>query len=307
MNSIDFGIEISQSARKTKVSRNRTVAFSVFVAGMPPRLKPRSATAATDDSPAGERYVIPNLRNACRILKVLGREPNGLKAADLARVLDIPVTSTLRIMATLHLEGFVRKNNGRFELGPVLIQLGDASLAGTEIRELAIPVLARLTADTDETSHLAIPCDDRALIVAVQDSPHPLRAASRPGFLAELYCSSTGKVFLSYLYRDRLGELLAASRPQARTPHTLTTQSALKPDLDATRQRGYSLDNEEFNPGVRCLAAPVFSSDGTVVAAVGITAATVRFPKARIPEMAARVQAAARELSGLIGFDQHAS
>jgi len=263
-------------------------------------------TPAADDASTSERYVIPNLRNACRILKVLGREPNGLKAADLARLLGIPVTSTLRIMATLHLEGLVRKNNGRFELGPVLIQLGNASLAGTEIRELALPVLERLTRATDETAHLAIPCDNRSLIVAVQDSPHPLRAASRPGFLAELHCSSTGKVFLSYLHRERVSEIVAESRPRQRTPHTLTTVAALREEIEITRERGYSLDNEEFNPGVRCLAAPVFGSDGKVVAAIGITAATVRFTKTRIPEMAGHVQGAARELSGLIGFDQPA-
>lgn len=249
--------------------------------------------------------MIPNLRNACRILKLLAREPDGLKAADLARKLKIPVTSTLRIMATLHLEGLVRKDNGRFELGPVLIQLGNASLAGTEIRELALPVLERLTADTDETSHLAIPCDNRALIVAVQDSPHPLRAASRPGFLADLHCSSTGKVFLSYLHADHIAEVLAENPPRARTANTLRTISALENEAQLTRERGYSLDNEEFHLGVRCLAAPVFGPDRKVVAAIGITAATVRFTTARIPEIAARVQAAARELSGLIGFDQH--
>jgi DNA-binding IclR family transcriptional regulator len=286
--------------------RNRAATFAVL-SPVPTALKSRAPAApssAHDDAATSERYVIPNLRNACRILKLLGRERDGLKAADLARALEIPVTSTLRIMATLHLEGFVRKNkNGRFELGPVLIQLGNASLAGTEIRDLAIPVLERLTADTDETSHLAIPCDNRALIIAVQDSPHPLRAASRPGFLAELHCSSTGKVFLTFLFRDQLADIIAETRPQPRTPNTLTTVSALKPELEATRQRGYSLDNEEFHPGVRCLAAPVFGSDGTVVAAVGITASTVRFSKARIPEMAARVQAAAREISGLIGFE----
>lgn len=266
-------------------------------------LRPRAFPAPTDDDRSNERYVIPNLRNACRILKLLGREPNGLKAADLARALDIPVTSTLRIMATLHLEGFVRKDNGRFELGPVLIQLGDASLAGTEIRELAIPILERLTAVTDETSHLAIPCDRRALIVAVQDSPHPLRAASRPGFLAEPYCSSTGKIFLSYLHADEVNELFDAGRPAARTANTLTTISALKHEITLTRERGYSLDNEEFHAGVRCVAAPVFSADGTVVAAIGVTASAVRFPKARIPEMAAHVQASARDLSTLLGFD----
>ncbi len=252
----------------------------------------------------GERYVIPNLRNACRILKLLGRHPNGLKAAELARSLDIPVTTTLRIMTTLHLEGFARKHEGRYELGPVLIQLGNTALAGTEIRELALPLLQKLSTEADETSHLAIPCDERALIVAVQDSPHPLGAASRPGFLAELHCSSTGKIFLAYLYRQQLAEIVAETKPARRTPRTMTTVKELKREIDLTRKRGYSLDDEEFNLGVRCLAAPVFDSAGQVTAAVGITAATVRFTKERIPEMARKVRAVAAALSQLIGYTE---
>ncbi len=256
----------------------------------------------SDPRPAGERYVIPNLRNACRILKLLGRHPDGLRSAELARSLAIPVTTTLRIMTTLHLEGLARRTEGRYELGPALIQLGTAALAGAEIRELALPVLDRLTAATDETAHLAIPCDRRSLIVAVQNSPHPLRAASRPGFLADLHCSSTGKIFLAYLYRPELPEIYAEERPTKHTPATLTSLADVRREVDLTRERGYSVDNEEFNAGVRCLAAPVFGSDGAVAAAIGITAATVRFTKERIPEMAAKVRAAAAELSQLLGF-----
>lgn len=264
---------------------------------MPAAPAPRSAR-----DPAGdERYVIPNLRNACRILKVLGRHPDGLKAADLARDLKIPVTTTLRIMTTLSLEGLARKVDGRFELGPVLIQLGNAALAGTEVRDLALPLLQKLTALTDETAHIAIPCDDRALIVAVQDSPHPLRAASRPGFLADLHCSSTGKVFLGFIHRDRIAELMAANPPARRTPQTQVTVAAIRKESELTRKRGFSLDNEEFHPGVRCLAAPVFNSTGQVVAAIGITAATVRFTEARVPEMAEKVRSVAAELSRLLG------
>ena len=250
-----------------------------------------------------ERYVIPNLRNACRILKLLGSRPEGFKIADLGRTLDIPTTTTLRIMTTLHLEGLVRRNGALYELGPVLIQLGNASLAGTEIRTSALPVLSNLTARTDETAHLAIPCDDRALIVAVQDSPHPLRAASRPGFLAELHCSSTGKTLLAFLYYSRLTEFYGnGARPTKRTPHTLTSLAEIKREIDLTRKRGYSVDDEEFAPGIRCVAAPVYASDGTVAAAIGITASTVRFTKERIPEMGGKVQAAATELSRLLGY-----
>jgi IclR family acetate operon transcriptional repressor len=227
-------------------------------------------------------------------------------AADefaIVRELQIPVTTTLRIMSTLTLEGLARKVDGRFELGPILIQLGNAALSGTEIRELAQPVLLKLTERTDETSHLAIPCDDRALIVAVQDSPHPLRAASRPGFLAELHCSSTGKSFLAFMHYERLAELYGPGvKPTKRTPLTRTTLQEIRREIELTRKRGYSLDDEEFNPGVRCLAAPVFASDGTVAAAIGITAATVRFTRERIPEMAAHVLEAARELSEHLGY-----
>ena len=261
-------------------------------------------TVPVDDGNSLERYVIPNLRNACWIMKLLAQHPDGLKAAEIARTLKIPVTTTLRIMATLQLEGYVRKMDGRFELGPVLIHLGNTSLAGTEIRAAALPVLQELTARTDETSHLAVPCDDHSLIVAVQDSPHPLRAASRPGFLAELHCSSTGKSFLAFLHPHRLAELYTGARLPKRTPHTLTTFSEIRRECDLTRKRGYSLDDEEFNLGVRCLAAPVYGSDGTVVAAIGITAATVRFPEKRIPEMSAKVRTVAAELSRLLGYTE---
>lgn len=264
----------------------------------------RPAAAPAADSSSGlERYVIPNLRNACRILKLLGDHPDGFKAADIARQLAIPVTTTLRIMATLQLEGLARKNEGRFELGSVLIHLGNASLAGTEIRTAALPILQELTSRTDETSHLAVPCDDRSLIVAVQDSPHPLRASSRPGFLAELHCSSTGKIFLGFLHPHRLEEFYGKGRPTKRTAHTLISLPDIRRETELTRKRGYSLDDEEFNLGVRCCAAPVHSSDGSVVAAIGITAATVRFTKERISEMAASVTAAAQELSRHMGFN----
>lgn len=261
-----------------------------------------SSRRSPADTAGLERYVIPNLRNACRIMKLLAQNPDGQKAAEIARTLRIPVTTTLRIMATLQLEGFVRKEDTRFELGPVLIHLGNASLAGTEIRTAALPVLQDLTARTDETSHLAVPCDDRALIVAVQDSSHPLRAASRPGFLAELHCSSTGKCFLSFLHRSRIDALYAKTKPLRRTPHTLVSLADIRREAELTAKRGYSLDDEEFALGVRCLAAPVFSSDGLPVGAIGITASTVRFTRERIPEISAIVTQAAAELSRSLGY-----
>ena len=263
---------------------------------MPPTL-----VSPSDELAALERYQIPNLRNACRIQKLLATRPDGFTVTEISRELRIPYTTTLRIMATLQLEGFARKVGGKFELGPVVIHIGNASLAGTEIRDFALPVLEALTARTEETSHLAIPCEGRPLIVAVQDSPHPLRAASRPGFLAEPHCSSTGKALLAFHYHDRVDEILGRGPLHRRTSHTMIKPADVKRDLELTRKRGFSLDDEEYHPGVRCLAAPVRSAEGAVVAAIGITAASIRFTKDRIPEISAKVLSAARELSEKIG------
>lgn len=253
-----------------------------------------------------ERYVIPNLRNACRVLKLLRGHPGGLKAADLARSLGIPVTTTMRITATLQIEGLVQKNDGRYWLGPVLIHLGNAALAGTDIRKIALPVLQNLTVETDETSHLAIPCNDRSLIIAVQDSPHPLRAVAAAGFMTDLHCSSTGKIFLAYLHGKRFAEFHAMEAPCRHTANTLTKRAELEREISVIRRQGYSVDDEECHVGVRCVAAPIFSSSGAVVAAIGITAAATRLPERQVPAMAAKVRAAALEVSQLLGHSETA-
>lgn len=263
---------------------------------MPPTLTEQAPHAQL------ERYVIPNLRNACRVLKLLRGHPGGLKASDLARMLGIPVTTTMRITATLQIEGLVRKNDGRFGLGPALIHLGNAALAGTDVRKVALPLLQKLTLETGETSHLAVPCNERSLVIAVQDSPHPLRAVSPAGFLTDLHSSSTGKIFLAHVFRGQFPQFHANEAPYRHTAHTLTKRSDLEREIEAILKRGYSVDNEECHIGVRCVAAPIFSSDGHVVAALGITAAAVRLAEKRIPEVAAKVRAVADEASQILGY-----
>lgn len=259
-------------------------------------------TTGADSATSLDRYVIPNLRNACRVLKHLREHPAGLKAADLSRALRIPVTSTMRIATTLQLEGLVQKTEGRYCLGPALIHLGNAALAGTDLRRLALPRLTRLSRETSETAHLAVPCNEHALIIAVENSPHPLRAASTVGFLTDLHSSSTGKIFLSYVYREEYGHFPDMKNPYPHTARTLTRHADLEREIEATRRRGYSIDNEECHMGVRCVAAPIFSPSGGVVAAIGITAATVRLTERRIPEVAVKVVAAAQAVSSLLGY-----
>ncbi|MFT3783272.1 MAG: IclR family transcriptional regulator [Nibricoccus sp.] len=251
-----------------------------------------------------DKYVIPNLRNACKLLKALADGSHNQRVSDLARSVHIPATTALRIVHTLEQEGLVRKDHGELRLGPALIHLGNRALKDTALTEAAQEVLKTLTATTDETAHVAVPCDERALIIAVNDSPHPLRAASRPGTLTDLHCSSTGKVFLAYTHYEQLTRLLPTLSLSRRTKNTLTTQAALRKEISAIRKCGYSVDNEEIHPGVRCVAAPVFNGNGDVIAAIGITAAAARFTPDRTAVIARHVLDSAAALSQRLGYLQ---
>lgn len=228
-----------------------------------------------------ERYVIPNLRNACRVLSYLGEHTGGASLQVISQELAIPRTTAFRILKTLQLESIVREENRRFLLGSKLIPLGNAAAAGLEIRKVAAPLLRALTEETGETCHLAMPSECRSLILEVSLSPHPLRVTSRPGTIVDLHCSATGKLFMAHLYRERLPELVASGQFVRRTPHTLVTLEQLEAEVERILVRGYSTDDEEYHEGVRCLAVPVFDATQTVVAAVGITASRQRFRKAK--------------------------
>lgn len=248
-------------------------------------------------------YLIPNLLNACRVLQFLADEPApGASVAGIARELHIPRTTALRIVTTCCQGGLLRESGGLYTLGAGLIPLGMKALEGVDLRRGAQPLLRRLAEATDETAHLAMPVENRALLVEVCQSPHPIRVGSPAGTLADLNCSSTGKVFLAYLFRERLEELFRQLKPRPRTPRTLTTAKAMAQEVERILALGYALDDEEYCEGIRCLAAPVRDNEGCVVAAVGITGPSSRFTRERIKPCAEKVLATAQELSRSLGF-----
>lgn len=208
----------------------------------------------------------------------------------------------MRILSTLSLEGFVRKTDERFTLGPALIGLGSAAKDAFDIRGLALPFLREVTELTGETSHLAVPSSNRSLIVEVYFSPHPISSSRGPGAQVEMHCSATGKCFLAYNHGDDLGSVLSEKDLFAHTPRTITSMEHLQVELKTVRKNGYAVDEQEFFEGVRCLAAPVFDGDNYCVAAIGITASTMRFTLDRIHENARIIKEASRKLSSGLGW-----
>ena len=250
---------------------------------------------------AEEKYIIPNLKNGIRVLKFIAESDAGETMPVISRELAIPKTTTLRILRTLCSERFCVIQDGRYMIGMGLIQLGFRLAENLKIGEIARPYLERLAQKTDETAHLVVLAEHQGLILAVVESPNPVKTSSPVGTLADLHCSAAGKVLLAYLIDGRIDEFFGDRPFQARTSNTLQSLESLKEELKKVRRQGYALDDEEYHPNVRCLAAPVRDAGGQVIAAVGITGASHRFTRAKVKSYARHVLAGAASVSNAIG------
>jgi IclR family acetate operon transcriptional repressor len=114
--------------------------------------------------------------------------------------------------------------------------------------------------------------------VAKIDSPNAIRMYSRVGRPVPYYCTGLGKAILAHLPPALAADLVACTAFQAHTPHTLTSAAALWGDLELTRARGYALDEEEHELGIRCIAAPLFGRNRRVMGGISITGITFRVP-----------------------------
>lgn len=247
------------------------------------------------------KYSIPNLGKAISILKLLASAEQGVSAVQIEEALEIPRTTAFRILKTLLQEGMVEKRGPFFYAGSGLLEVGLMALQKSQLRESAVPVLQSLTAETGLTSHLAVPSGWHSLILEVCDSTGPIRVASRPGTLADLHCSATGKIFLAWPYAGRLEAFCSQMPLERRTANTCVTAEALADAVGRVRTAGYAVDEQEYHPNVRCLAAPVRDIRREVVAAVGVTGPVSIFTEDRIADIAAAVQGAAAALSSKIG------
>lgn len=248
-------------------------------------------------------YIIPNLRNACRVLKHLANSEGSASISDLARELSVPRTTVMRIVRTLEAENFLHDVGGNLRLGGALAALGMKAAGNQNLREAARLSLQRLVEETDETSHLAVWDDGRTLITAVAACSHPLSAVSSEGTRAYAHSSATGKVLLAHQVGGPLETMWKKKDRVSLTERSITTLSEMRRELSVVMETGFALDNEEYHEGVRCLAAPVHNSSGAVCAAVGITASSMRFPEERISEIATQVKKAAATISAKIGFE----
>ncbi|MGC5246651.1 IclR family transcriptional regulator [Gordonia sp. DT219] len=246
------------------------------------------------------------LLSGLAMLECLGESgPQGV--TQLANAIGIDKGNAHRIAKVLINQGFVDQDvaTKHYRLAPRTIQLAGQALRQLDVRQAADDVLARLAAETGESTHLAVRTPDGGVYVAQVKAGNRLSVETEIGSSPIIHATATGKA----LYAGaEPGELeLVAPEPLAKfTSTTITDRSVLDADLATVRSRGYAVDDEELNPDIRCAAAPVTGAGGKTVAAVGISGPVSRVDQQRLHDLGVRLRIAAAEISARLSWHQPA-
>lgn len=242
------------------------------------------------------------MERAFQLLDVLARSDAGV--SELARATGLHKATVHRLLRTLRALGLVElgPHGTRYRLGLRLLELGGRVLARLDLRDVARPYLAELRDRTRLTVHMAILDGTEVVYVEKLDSPANLRMASFVGTRNPAYCTALGKAILAALPEPELQAVLADTRFVARTPNTITTPQALRQELEATRARGYAVDNVENEEGIRCVGAAVYSHTGRVVASISASGPIFSVTDETLEDLGRQVADTARQISRALGY-----
>jgi DNA-binding IclR family transcriptional regulator len=217
----------------------------------------------------------PAVTRAVALLEELARTGGPLTLTELARRLDLAKSTVANLCGALEGSGMVRRTDSRWALGYKVVELGQGFLSGTDL----VAEFKRLTDDLptgqSETLLLAVLDGPDVLYLARHDGTQPIRLASDVGRRLPGVVTALGKAMLAGLPGDELERRLAGVEElPLLTPRSHRTIAALQADLDATRARGYAVDDEQNTEGVTCfgVALPGWSDPPTAVSTTLLTA-----------------------------------
>lgn len=249
-------------------------------------------------------YRVQVLDRALAALEVLANRADECSLAEICAALKLHKSTVHRLMMVLEQHRLVDKNpeTGRYRLGLKLFEFGSKAFGAVDLRRHAKPYMDRLQREFGETVFLCMLDEGQVFYLEKIESQQSVRTACTVGSRAPAYCTAVGKAMLAELPEAEVTEIIRRSGLKAVTPNTITTAIELRQELKAIRSRGYAIDNEEKEAGLRCVSAAVRGESGKLLAALSVSGPAFRVTKERVPTLGKAVMEAAAELSSEFGY-----
>jgi len=251
---------------------------------------------------------IQSVERAVEILELLCNSNAEMKLTDIAKKLDLNKTTVFHLIKTLELHGLVKQDAGSqsYTAGLKVLKLGNMVSENINLRRIAMPFMRNLSELYNETVHLTELTSDsngyEGICIDKIDSTQSLMISSKIGRSFPLYCTASGKLFLSGFSYERLASYEKSCPLIRYTPTTITSWDKIHEELDFIRKNECSYDNEEFDLGVYCIAAPIYDYNKEISAVMSISIPLMRKTDDYITRITKDLKDCSKKISLNLGY-----
>ncbi len=250
--------------------------------------------------PSATKGSIQVIERMMSLIETLATMPEPVSLKALSQATGLHPSTAHRILAAMaHSRLVERHDAGTYGLGIRFLELGNLVKSRFNLRDIALPFMQNLHAELGEAINLGIRDGDEIIYLERTSSGRALvRVVYLVGARAPLHLTSLGKLFLAMDASANVRAYAQRTGLSGKTSHSLTDLGRLEKELDTIRKTDLAYDNEEAELGLRCVAAPIRDDEGTIVAALSISAPTDRHN----PQWAERLQETTAAISRALGY-----
>lgn len=243
--------------------------------------------------------LIKSVQKSLKILKYIIDANDEVNLSDIEKSLGYNVSTIHHLLKTLQEEGFISQNRitRKYDIGPEIFFAWLGGRKPEKYFSRVTPILEECVKATGETTNLFIRDDDEAVCITGCESQYTLRAFLQIGRRIPLACTAAGKAFLVNLTYEDLKKLMGRTGFKKYLPNTSTNLEELMKDLEHSRQRGYTLEVDEFEDMITAIGVPVFDHNGKVICAISNIAPSVRATEEKISFIAEELIKASQKIT----------
>ncbi len=227
---------------------------------------------------------VQSVERALLLLEILSEVGKPVSLSELTEKASLNISTVHRLLHTLMSSHFVEQdlNNGKYRLGLRMFEIGSKALYNLDVRQVAKPDLQEMVDKCNETVNLAILEQGEVVYIEQVESTNMIKMFARVGSRGPAHCTAAGKALLAHVKEADLDNIVSKKGLQKFTENTITDPEKLKSELKKIREQGYSLDLEEMDEGVNCVAVPIKNFENRVIAAISASGLATRITQERL-------------------------
>ena len=250
-------------------------------------------------------YVIKSVNNALDLLEQFKGDMDELGVTELSNRVNLHKNNVFRLLATLETKGYIEQNKAteNYRLGVKSLELGQTFIKQLGFVRQAKPFLKEIVKQCNEMAYIGAIRQSSAVYLDVEEANQMVKVANGVGWRLPIHCTAIGKAQIAYVSEEELEKLGVLDNMDKFTENTIVDRAKFMRHLKEVAKQGYVIDNEEYNPGVRCVSVPVRDYTERVVGGISVCGPSFRMTDELLKtKIIPVVKDAGEKLSKRLGF-----